>query len=64
VHNLWLELDTNTDGAKLKHRDVVGVALRRLEADLHSAGREAVIADTRREAEGDHGGPDPRTSGF
>jgi hypothetical protein len=64
VHNLWLELDTNTNGAKLKHRDVVGVALRRLEAQLHSGERDSVISDTLREAEGDHGGADANTSRF
>ena len=64
VHNLWLELDTNTNGAKLKHRDVVGVALRRLEAQLHSGERDSVIQDTLREAEGDHGGADAGVSRF
>jgi hypothetical protein len=54
VHNLWLELDAETKGAKLRHRDVVGVALRRLDAELHSGRRESVIEDTLHEAEGLH----------
>jgi len=47
VHNLWLELDAKVKGAGLRHRDVVGFALRRLEAELRSGQSEAVIADLR-----------------
>jgi hypothetical protein len=54
VHNLWLELDETAQGAKLRHRDVIGVALRRLEEQLHSTQREEVIQDALREAEGEH----------
>ena len=50
VHNLWLELDETAKGAKLRHRDVIGVALRRLEAQLHSRDRDSVIQDTLKEA--------------
>src|SRR5260370_1076956 len=55
VHNLWLELDEIAKGAKLRHRDVIGVALRRLERELHSGQRDEVIQDALREAEGEHG---------
>jgi hypothetical protein len=34
LHDLWLRLSSEVFGAKLHHRDVVGVALRRLERDL------------------------------
>jgi amino acid transporter len=34
LHDLWLRLSSETFGAKLHHRDVVGVALRRLQRDL------------------------------
>jgi len=51
VHNLWLEMDPCAKGSKLRHRDVIGVALRRLEAELRSGQREVVIADALREAE-------------
>ena len=34
AHDLWLQLSQGQFGAKLHHRDVIGVALRRLEADL------------------------------
>ena len=54
VHNLWLELDADAKGAKLRHRDVIGVALRRLEAELRSGQRDAIIADALREAEQEH----------
>jgi hypothetical protein len=55
VHNLWLEMDEATKGAKFRHRDVIGVALRRLEAQLHSPQRESVIQDAMVEADGKHG---------
>jgi len=64
VHNLWLELDTNTKGAKLKHRDVVGVALRLLEEKLHSGDRDAVIRAAMREAEVPHGEQNPEVSRY
>jgi amino acid transporter len=50
LHRLWLELSDETSGAKLHHRDVVGVALQRLEAQLHAEGRETVLEDVRKEA--------------
>jgi amino acid transporter len=37
LHRLWLELSGKGPGYKLNHRDVVRVALRRLDADLRSA---------------------------
>jgi hypothetical protein len=58
VHNLWLELDEATKDTKLRHRDVIGVALRRLEAELHSDKRASVIEDTLREV-GVHGDAPP-----
>jgi len=47
AHDLWLQLSERL-GSKLHHRDVVGVALRRLERDL-LARREEVIEDLSRE---------------
>ncbi|MGA2184444.1 MAG: APC family permease [Bryobacteraceae bacterium] len=46
LHEIWLKL-TEADGvgAKLHHRDVIGVALRRLEKELSSEGRDQVIRD-------------------
>jgi hypothetical protein len=59
VHNLWLEMDEATKCAKFRHRDVIGVALRRLEAQLHSEERESVIRDALIESDGTHGSPKP-----
>ncbi len=49
VHRLWLELTEKGPGAKLHHRDIVGVALRRLERELHSARESEVMDDILRE---------------
>jgi hypothetical protein len=49
VHQLWLELVAKGLGAKLHHRDVVGVALRRLQQQLHSEQEAQVIAELERE---------------
>jgi amino acid transporter len=50
VHDLWLELSEDF-GSKLHHRDVVGVALRRMDKELHSHERSDVITDVREELE-------------
>jgi amino acid transporter len=42
AHHMWLDL-SNELGSRLHHRDVVGVALRRLQRLLHSADRKAVV---------------------
>jgi len=50
LHDLWLRLtETEGVGAKLHHRDVVGVALRRLERELTSEERDRVIEDLKKE---------------
>jgi len=59
LHRLWLELSARGPGAKLHHRDVVGVALRRLDADLRS-GRDAdVVAQIEREVSQESTGQPP-----
>src|SRR6185503_12643266 len=50
VHELWLELSEEF-GSKLHHRDVVGVALRRMDKEFHSKERNDVIGDVREELE-------------
>jgi hypothetical protein len=50
VHDLWLELSEDF-GSKLHHRDVVGVALRRMDKELRSKERPGVINDVREELE-------------
>jgi hypothetical protein len=44
LHALWLRLSQDKYGSKLHHRDVAGVALRRLERDL-DARKDEVIQD-------------------
>jgi hypothetical protein len=46
LHNLWLRLSEETSlGSKLHHRDVVGLALHRLEQALESEERPRLLAD-------------------
>jgi hypothetical protein len=53
LHELWLKLtEEDSVGAKLHHRDVVGVALRRLERDLESGRRTDVLEDLKKEMPG------------
>lgn len=50
LHDLWLQLSESEDlGARLHHRDVVGVALRRLQKDLEHNAREKLITEIRSE---------------
>jgi hypothetical protein len=50
LHELWLRLTGDQRlGSKLHHRDVVGVALRRLEQDLQGEDRGKVLDDMIRE---------------
>jgi amino acid transporter/nucleotide-binding universal stress UspA family protein len=48
AHELWLRLQENF-GSRLHHRDVVGVALRRLEKDLENERRGEVLDDLGKE---------------
>jgi amino acid transporter len=48
AHELWLTLQENF-GSRLHHRDVVGVALRRLQKDLESPRRDEVLGDLNNE---------------
>jgi amino acid transporter len=49
LHQLWLELSAKEPGAKLHHRDLVGVALRRMKDQLESSAGQEVVADVMRE---------------
>ena len=50
LHGLWLDLSEKAGfGSKLHHRDVVGVALRRLEEDLRGEDRDGVLSDLKKE---------------
>jgi len=45
VHEMWLELSDQYAGSKLHHRDVVGVALRRMREQLRTEERDDVVHD-------------------
>jgi hypothetical protein len=50
LHEIWLQLSAQEQvGSKLHHRDVVGLALRRLEEDLDSEDRSRVLEELQRE---------------
>jgi amino acid transporter len=49
LHELWLRLTEEGFGSKLHHRDVVGVALRRLEKELTGPERDKVLEDLNNE---------------
>ena len=51
VHQLWLELTDRYCGSKLHHRDVVSVALRRMQDQLQSEERTEVVDDIMKEIE-------------
>ena len=48
VHNLWLDLSEEF-GSRIHHRDVVGVALRRMVRELQGSERSGVLADAAEE---------------
>jgi hypothetical protein len=50
LHELWLRLsETEGVGSKLHHRDVIGVALKRLEKELEGQQRDDVLTDLKGE---------------
>ena len=59
AHQLWLELSGRGPGAKLHHRDIIGVALRRMAAELRSDRAPEVVGDVMREVSNGHKGEPP-----
>ncbi len=55
VHRLWLELSGRGPGSKLHHRDIVSVALRRMNAELQSDRAKEVVEDVLREVASTNG---------
>jgi nucleotide-binding universal stress UspA family protein len=55
AHRLWLDLAGKGPGARLHHRDIIGVALRRMAADLDSARSSEVVEDITKEVSGGFG---------
>jgi hypothetical protein len=44
LHEIWLKLSGDEQlGSRLHHRDIVGVALRRLDEEIDGAGKESVV---------------------
>ncbi|MGO9012304.1 MAG: amino acid permease [Bryobacteraceae bacterium] len=54
AHKLWLELCGMGPGSRLHHRDVIGVALRRMNDEFHSERKEEVVNDVLRELGNGH----------
>lgn len=54
VHSLWLDLSEDF-GSKIHHRDIVGVALRRMVRDMNSGKRDDVARDVAQELTQRHG---------
>jgi hypothetical protein len=62
AHQLWLEISATGPGAKLHHRDVIGVALRRMIAELHSDRSGEVVDDvSARSQAARRTGPNPQS---
>jgi hypothetical protein len=55
VHRLWLKISTEGPGAKLHHRDIIGVALRRMAVDMDSERSAEVMGDVIKEVNGGNG---------
>jgi len=55
AHQLWLKLTGGGLGSSLHHRDIVGVALRRMAADLDSERSQEVIGDVLKEVSSANG---------
>jgi len=55
AHRLWLGLSVKGFGSRLHHRDIVGVALRRMAADLESDRSREVIDDVQKEVSNGNG---------
>lgn len=50
LHDIWLKLSGEESvGSKLHHRDVIGLALRRLEHDVSDGDRERLVEELQRE---------------
>jgi len=51
VHEMWLDVSEKYAGSKVHHRDIVGVALRRMHGELNSSQRDEVVRDILEELE-------------
>jgi amino acid transporter len=53
LHDIWLEMSQTEKGSKLHHRDLVGLALRRLQKDLKTEGSERLLEDISTDGRGE-----------
>jgi amino acid transporter len=51
LHKIWLDLTNRGLGYKLHHRDVVRIALRKLESALATVGAEVIVDELKKETE-------------
>jgi hypothetical protein len=51
VHEMWLDISDKYAGSRVHHRDIVGVALRRMREQLNSDDRNEVVRDILEELE-------------
>ena len=51
THRLWLRLMDCGLGPKLHHRDVLGLALRRLETELAEGGSQSIVDELKHDVE-------------
>jgi hypothetical protein len=72
VHEMWLKLTREKFGSELHHRDIVGVALKRLDEDLMNPNREREVlqdfyielhSEQHRRESGDHGSHEKKPKG-
>src|SRR5215813_10289338 len=56
LHEMWLDLSERGAGSRLHHRDVVGVALRRMYGQLNNSQRDEVVRDVLAELDHHPGG--------
>jgi hypothetical protein len=61
VHDLWRRMSVSKVGSRLHHRDVVGIALWRLQRDLVDAGCDQIIDELPTELRNSHGLRKPGT---
>ena len=49
LHDIWLKMSASANGSRLHHRDVVGLALRRLQRDLEMEPSDRLLEDVPRD---------------
>jgi hypothetical protein len=54
IHRLWLDMTHDAGGEDLHHKDVVTIALSRLERDLKGVKRGEVLTEARTDAQKEH----------